>query len=341
MTLSLRQSHRALGLMPGASLVEVRKAYRSLALKMHPDVDPRPESVEKFKSITAAYNHLVAHLSNKAQAKASPKASPRPASRPAPQPAPEPSKTEAPRAQRTRSTKDREAARARWRQQAASWKAARAARVAAEAAEKAARAARAAEAAAQRSHEPIPAAPVPPPEVGADTQSWWSRLASGRRGRTLDISRRLPVRAEHVRHGGSIHFAMRRRVMTADGQREVRETLRVQVPPGARRGDKIRLEGKGHEGPHGAGDLFLVLDPAPLTGFERMDADLHSRARVPQATLSEGGIVEAQGVDGQIKVRLPAGSRPGTRLRLRGQGLPTWGGDDRGDLILTLQAMGA
>lgn len=329
---TLIHSYRTLGLGREASLDDVRRAYRTFARRMHPDLNPAPGEAERFKEITAAYNALVAHLSSPARTQRLPRR-PRPAAEP--QPTSQASQAE------------REAARARWKAQATAWRTARSAREAAqaEAAASAREAAKAAEQARQQhtrpQAEPLPRQETPPPEIAAEQRRWWQRLAP-RRGRDLDITRRLPLKAEQILNGGRLRIALERKIVDRDGQsRLIRDTLTVEVPPGARRGDRLRVEGQGHVGPQGAGDLHLILEPATLAGFARVNADLHGEAAFSSEDLLAGGVVQAQGVDGVIKVRLPAGSRPGTRLRLRGQGLPTWGGEARGDLILTLQAMGA
>jgi curved DNA-binding protein len=116
---------------------------------------------------------------------------------------------------------------------------------------------------------------------------------------------------------------------------ESRETFKVRIPPGVREGQRLRVPAKGDPGMGngGAGDLFLNVRLAPHPLFRVNGADLvHDLELAPwEAVL--GARVRAPTIDGQVAVRVPAGTQAGTQLRVRGRGLPEREGR-RGDLLL-------
>ena len=117
----------------------------------------------------------------------------------------------------------------------------------------------------------------------------------------------------------AMHGAERRVQLRIDG--EDRE-LTVQVPKGIATGKKLRVRGKGHAGPAGPGDLYLVVDVADDPRFERDGDDLHTVATVPPSTLLLGGSVEVETLEGRKPLKVSAGAASGTKLRVRGHGAP-------------------
>ncbi len=105
------------------------------------------------------------------------------------------------------------------------------------------------------------------------------------------------------------------------------ETLRLELPQGVRPGYKVRLRGRGPEGPGGRGDLYVTVEVAPHARFRREDDDLVATERINavEAMLGTAREVETP-YGGRIRVRVRPGTQPGERLRLRGQGVKT----DRG-----------
>jgi molecular chaperone DnaJ len=117
------------------------------------------------------------------------------------------------------------------------------------------------------------------------------------------------------------------------------ETVEVQVPPGIDDGDRLRLSGQGEQLVPGGrpGDLYIEVHVRPHPKFHREGANLLAAQPVDYPTLALGGTVTVEtlgGEEGELDV--PAGSRPGQRLRLRGRGLPDRRGG-RGDLYLQLE----
>ena len=83
-----------------------------------------------------------------------------------------------------------------------------------------------------------------------------------------------------------------------------------------------------------SGDLFVIVHTTPDPRFERRGADLWRRETVEVADAALGTKLVAPTLDGEITAKVPAGTQPGTLLRLRGKGLPQFRGGRRGDLFL-------
>jgi molecular chaperone DnaJ len=123
------------------------------------------------------------------------------------------------------------------------------------------------------------------------------------------------------------------------GQVEREETLTVQIPPGIEEGTALRVAGHGlpSADPRGAaGDLFVVVRSARDPRFERRGPDLLRVEPISVADAALGTKIAVPTLNGAADVTVPAGTQPGEVLRLRGKGLPVFGRDERGDLYLQL-----
>jgi molecular chaperone DnaJ len=121
------------------------------------------------------------------------------------------------------------------------------------------------------------------------------------------------------------------------GEVEREETLAVTVPPGVEEGMALRIPGHGLPSPNAggaAGDLFVVVRSAPDPRFERDGADLWHREEIPVVDAVLGTSLGIPTLDGHLKVTIPSGTQPNCVLRLKGKGLPLFGGKRRGDLYL-------
>jgi curved DNA-binding protein len=112
----------------------------------------------------------------------------------------------------------------------------------------------------------------------------------------------------------------------------------VDIPAGVRDGQRIRLAGEGGAGVDGGppGDLFLRVRIAPHPRFRVEARDLHVDLPVSPSEAALGARVPVPTLTGSARVRVPAGSSTGRRLRLRGEGMPTSGGG-HGDLYAHVQ----
>jgi molecular chaperone DnaJ len=114
-----------------------------------------------------------------------------------------------------------------------------------------------------------------------------------------------------------------------------RKRYRVNIPAGVRDGTRIRLAGKGEDGPLGGppGDLFVTTRVATSPVFEqRPDGNLEVKVPITIAEAVEGATVEVPTLRGTKRIRIPAGTQHGTVQRLRGEGPPRPGGRGRGDI---------
>ena len=113
-----------------------------------------------------------------------------------------------------------------------------------------------------------------------------------------------------------------------------RKTLSVRLPAGVRPGQRIRLAGQGQQGLEGApaGDLLLRVEIETDPRFKVEGSDLHTTVAVSPWEAALGGEAEVETPEGPVRVRIPAGTSSGRKIRLRGRGLPQQGGG-RGDLI--------
>lgn len=118
-----------------------------------------------------------------------------------------------------------------------------------------------------------------------------------------------------------------------------RERIEVKIPPGARDGMKLRVAGKGHPGTGGAprGDLFLRVRLQTHPHFERRGDDLVTDVPVPIWKAALGGDVEVRTLTGSGSFRIPPETQNGRTFRLRGQGMPVYGGTGRGDLLVRIK----
>jgi DnaJ-class molecular chaperone len=116
--------------------------------------------------------------------------------------------------------------------------------------------------------------------------------------------------------------------------------LKVTIPAGSEDGQLLRLKGQGFPSPGGgaAGDLLLELKMAEHPVFRRSGDDIMTEVAIslPEAVL--GGKAEVPTIDGPVSLTIPRGANTGTRLKLRGKGVPMAGGG-RGDHFVTLKVV--
>lgn len=112
-----------------------------------------------------------------------------------------------------------------------------------------------------------------------------------------------------------------------------RETIQVRLPPGVDDGSRVRVPGKGRAGRNGGppGDLYIITRVAPHPFFRRIGDNIHCTVpiTVPEAAL--GTRIEVPTIDGRARVRIPPGTETGQKFRLRGKGAPSLRGTARGD----------
>ncbi len=127
------------------------------------------------------------------------------------------------------------------------------------------------------------------------------------------------------------------RACSGSGRVQKEKTLSVNVPSGVEDGTRIRLSGEGEAGLRGAppGDLYLFVSVTPHPVFERDGADLFCRVPIPMTKATLGGNIEVPTVDGnRARVNIPAGTQSGHRFRLRGKGMSVLRSSVRGDMYI-------
>jgi molecular chaperone DnaJ len=124
------------------------------------------------------------------------------------------------------------------------------------------------------------------------------------------------------------------------GEVERTETLKVNIPAGIEEGTALRIAGHGLPGEHGnaaPGDMFVIVYSEPDPRFERHGPDLWRNETVGLVDAVLGAQLKVPTLQGDIDVTIPPGTQPNSVLRLRGKGLPSFGGDYRGDLNLRIE----
>ncbi|MFI2811318.1 MULTISPECIES: molecular chaperone DnaJ [Microbulbifer] len=119
------------------------------------------------------------------------------------------------------------------------------------------------------------------------------------------------------------------------GRLEETKTLSVKVPPGVDSGDRIRLSGEGEAGPEGGppGDLYVQVVVKEHELFQRDGKNLYCEVPISFVTAALGGEMEVPTLDGKVKLKIPAESQTGKLFRLRGKGVTPVRGGAPGDLL--------
>jgi molecular chaperone DnaJ len=124
---------------------------------------------------------------------------------------------------------------------------------------------------------------------------------------------------------------------TCNGAGRIRQhkTLSVKIPAGVDEGDRIRLSGEGEGGVNGgpAGDLYVVIHLKPHPVFTRDHNDLHCEMPVSYTAAALGSDIELPTLDGYAKIKIPAGTQTAQMFRLRGKGIKGVRSHSHGDLI--------
>ncbi|NPV70484.1 MAG: molecular chaperone DnaJ [Firmicutes bacterium] len=118
------------------------------------------------------------------------------------------------------------------------------------------------------------------------------------------------------------------------GRERRKRVVTVKIPPGVDTGLRLRLAGEGEPGERGGprGDLYVNVTVRPHNVFERRGSDLHVDASIGFTQAALGDEIEVPTLDGKSSLKIPEGTQPGTVFRLRGKGMPNLRGSGRGDL---------
>ncbi len=121
-----------------------------------------------------------------------------------------------------------------------------------------------------------------------------------------------------------------------DGRVRTRRTIKVRIPAGVEDGTHIQLAGEGETGPGGGppGDLFLEIVQRPHSTFERQGDDLHCTVTIPMVAAALGATLQVQTLDGPADIDIRPGMQSGQAIPLYGQGTSHLSASGRGDLII-------
>ncbi|NMA42524.1 MAG: molecular chaperone DnaJ [Oligosphaeraceae bacterium] len=111
------------------------------------------------------------------------------------------------------------------------------------------------------------------------------------------------------------------------------KSLPITIPPGVDNGTRLRVSGEGDAGQRGgpSGDLYVTLRVRPHEIFERNNLDISVDVPLPFNIATLGGHIDVPTITGKENLKVPAGIQNGTRLRLKGKGIPSLSGKGRGD----------
>jgi DnaJ-class molecular chaperone len=166
---------------------------------------------------------------------------------------------------------------------------------------------------------------------GGDVRGGAGRGGRARARAGRDIEQELQLGLEDAYHG-----ALRRLSMRLDGQTR---SVDVRIPAGVGDGSRVRVSGEGEPGSGGgpAGDLYLRVRITAHPSFERKGQDLYRRVQIPLTTAVLGGEVEVQTITGKsLRLKIPPATQNGQVFRLKGHGMPIVGkAGEHGDLFAT------
>ena len=133
------------------------------------------------------------------------------------------------------------------------------------------------------------------------------------------------------------------RCPTCSGSGLVRkpETFEVRIPPGVDTGSRVRVPGKGNSGVHGGphGDLYIVTEVESHPFFERKGDNIYVKVPVTISEAALGSKIEVPTLDGPSTIKIPPSTQSGQKLRLRGKGAPSLRSDARGDEFVEVQVV--
>lgn len=124
-----------------------------------------------------------------------------------------------------------------------------------------------------------------------------------------------------------------------EGRKEKATRVKIKVPPGIEDGSRLRSSGAGEAGVRGgsAGDLYVVVHIKEHALFERDGSDLHCEIPIPFTTAALGGEVRVPSLEGTVQLKISPGTQSRSLFRLRGKGMPRLRGGQHGDLIVHIQ----
>ncbi len=169
----------------------------------------------------------------------------------------------------------------------------------------------------------------------------FSRRGGSTRARSDSQRVNIPREGDDLRYDMEIDFmdayeGGKRKIQYRDPSTEENQILTITIPRGVKDNQKLRLKGKGMPGEYGgpAGDLYIAIHIRNHPIFERREDDLYIEKEIPFTTATLGGKVKVPGVEKELTVTIPSGTGDSTVLRLQNQGFYKINSNERGSLLV-------
>ncbi len=149
--------------------------------------------------------------------------------------------------------------------------------------------------------------------------------ACGGTGQVAQTSGRMRFNLPCSRCGGSGRLRNICRVCGGEGRVRRADTIEVRIPSGVQTGSRVRVAGRGNAGSNGAagGDLYIITDVQPHPFFERRGDDLYTLVPITVTEAALGAKIDVPTIDGRSTLRVPPGTHSAQKLRLRDKGVPS------------------
>ena len=171
----------------------------------------------------------------------------------------------------------------------------------------------------------------------------FSSRGGSTRGRSNPF-RNVPQEGDDLRYDMEISFmdafhGGERRIQYRDPTTGQTQTLNVKIPKGIKEDQKLRLKGKGMPGENGGspGDLYISIHVKKHNIFERRDDDIYVVQEVPFTTAAIGGKIQVPGIEKPLTVTVPKGTTDSSVLRLKNQGFYKINSNERGNLLVEIK----
>ncbi len=122
------------------------------------------------------------------------------------------------------------------------------------------------------------------------------------------------------------------------GRTENKKTLEVKIPAGVEMGSRLRISGEGEAGVNGGptGDLYVFIHVAEHENFERQGSNLYTSVPISFAQAALGAEIDVKTLEDEEELKIPAGTQTGTVFRVKNEGMPSLGGRGKGDLFVAV-----
>jgi molecular chaperone DnaJ len=166
--------------------------------------------------------------------------------------------------------------------------------------------------------------------------------ACGGTGQVTQTSGKMRFNLTCTRCSGTGRIRNICRLCGGDGRVRHVDTIEVRIPAGVQTGSRVRVPGRGNAGTSGApaGDLYIITDVQPHSFFDRRGDDLYTSVPITVTEAALGAKIEVPTIDGRSLLRVPPGTNSGQKLRLREKGVPSVrNATQRGDQYVELQVV--